>query len=73
MDTLLDMDTNYLVVSFILGVIGTAFFVFGKRQKRLVPLSVGLGLMVCPYFLSSLPLLIGVGVGLMATAYFVRG
>ncbi len=52
--------------------IGLGFFMYGKKQQRTIPLVTGIGLMVYPYFVDSVPLLIGVGVLLMALPYFVR-
>lgn len=51
---------------------GMGYFIYGKRQKTIVPLVCGLGLMVFPYFVSStLPMVI-IGILLMAVPYFVR-
>ena len=52
--------------------IGLGFFVYGKKQQRLVPFVCGLGLMIFPYFVGSIMLLIGIGVMLIAITYFVR-
>ena len=48
------------------------FFVYGKRQKAVVPLVCGLALMVFPYFVSSTILLVAIGLVLIAVPYFVR-
>jgi predicted membrane protein len=54
------------------GAIGLGFFVYGKKQRAIVPLSCGLGLMVFPFFVTNTVLLVAVGAGLMAIPYFVR-
>jgi len=54
------------------GSIGLGFFVYGKKQRAIVPLACGLALMVFPYFVSGTLLLIAIGVALMAIPYFVR-
>jgi predicted membrane protein len=54
------------------GAIGLGFFVYGKKQRAIVPLSCGLGLMVFPFFVTNTFLLVAVGAGLMAIPYFVR-
>jgi uncharacterized membrane protein len=54
------------------GVIGFAFFVYGKKQQRGFPLACGVGLMVFPYFVSNTILLIAIGVVLSALPYFFR-
>ncbi|SJM90427.1 hypothetical protein [Crenothrix polyspora] len=52
--------------------VGLGFFVYGKKQQRLSPLLCGLALMVYPYFVGTVPLLLGIGVVLVALPYFVR-
>lgn len=52
--------------------IGLGFFMYGKKQQKLMPLTCGLGLMVYPYFVESVPIVIAVGVVLIALPYFVR-
>lgn len=52
--------------------IGLGFFIYGKKQKNLIAFLCGLGLMVYPYFISNNYLLVGIGVALIATPYFLR-
>ena len=54
------------------GSIGLGFFIYGKKQKAVVPLVCGLALMVFPYFVSNTWLLIGVGALLVVIPYFLR-
>ena len=54
------------------GSIGFGFFLYGKKQKAVVPLIAGIALCVVPYFIANVYILIGVGVVLMAIPYFVR-
>jgi len=54
------------------GSIGLGFFVYGKRQRAVVPLVCGLALMVFPYFVSNTILLVVIGAVLIAVPYFVR-
>jgi len=54
------------------GSVGLGFFVYGKKQKAVVPLICGLALMVFPYFISNTILLVAVGIALIAIPYFVR-
>jgi hypothetical protein len=56
----------------VFGSIGLGFFVYGRRQKRVVPLVCGLTLIIFPYFVSNTALLIMLGVALIAIPYFVR-
>ena len=52
--------------------IGLGFFIYGRKQRAVVPFLCGLALMVYPYFLSSQIALVAVGILLMAIPYFVR-
>ena len=52
--------------------IGFGFFLYGKRQKAIVPLVCGLLLMGFPYFVSNTMVLVAIGALLMAIPCFVR-
>src|SRR5205807_726702 len=47
------LDTSSLLWGLLFGSIGLGFFVYGRRQKRVVPLACGVALMVFPYFVSN--------------------
>ena len=65
-------DTAQLVWGLIFGSIGFAFFIYGKKQRAIVPLMAGIALCVFPYFVSNVYLLVFAGIGLMAAPYFVK-
>jgi hypothetical protein len=54
------------------GSVGFGFFIYGRRQRAVAPLVVGLALMVLPYVVSNVYLLIALGLGLIALPYFFR-
>jgi len=54
------------------GSVGLGYFIYGKKQRMIVPLLCGLALMVYPYFMTNLILMVVVGFILVATPYFVR-
>jgi hypothetical protein len=54
------------------GSIGLGFFIYGKKQRAVVPLVCGLALILFPYFVSNVMLLVGIGVLLIALPYFLR-
>jgi hypothetical protein len=54
-------DPTTLFLSIVLGGLGLALFVYGKKQQRLPQLVAGLALMVFPYFVSGALALVGVG------------
>jgi hypothetical protein len=66
------MDTSVLLWGLVFGSIGLGFFVYGRRQKTVVPLVCGVALMIFPYFVSNTMLLVILGVALIAIPYFVR-
>jgi hypothetical protein len=53
----MNLDPTNLLVSFLIGIVGAACFVFGRRQGRLPFLMAGVTLMVFPYFVSNLALM----------------
>jgi hypothetical protein len=67
-----EMDASALLWGVILGSIGLGFFVYGKRQKAIIPLISGIGLMVLPYMISNLFILICLAVVLVALPFFVK-
>jgi len=65
-------DSTTLLWGLIFGVIGLAFFSYGKKKKAIVPLFSGVALLLFPYFISNVYLLVLIGVILVAIPYFVR-
>jgi hypothetical protein len=66
------MDSTTLFLGFLFSTFGLGFFMYGKKQGAIVPLSCGLALMVYPYFVSNPYVLTGAGIVLMLIPYFVR-
>ena len=66
------MNTSLLLLGVLLGLVGLGYFLYGKKQRAVVPLVCGLALMVVPYFISSTALLVMVGAVLSGIPYFVR-
>ena len=66
------MDTAELLWGLLFGSIGLGFFIYGKKQRSVVPLFSGVALMVFPYFVTSTLLLVLIGAALIAVPYFVR-
>ena len=56
----------------IFGSIGLGFFVYGKKQKTIVPILCGIGLMAIPYLISNLYILVLAGIVLAALPFFVK-
>lgn len=68
----LDFDATTFVLGIIFSTVGLGFFLYGKRQGKLIPLVCGLLLMVFPYFISNVIILLVIGVALIAVPYFYR-
>ena len=67
-----ELNSITLIWGVIFGSIGLGFFVYGKKQKTIVPLLSGIGLMVLPYFISKVYILILFGIVLMALPYLIK-
>ena len=65
------MNATSLMIGIFTGAIGVAYFIYGKRQARFVPLIAGMLLCVYPYFLASIPLMLAVGVALIAAPFLI--
>lgn len=61
-----------LIWSVFFGAIGIGFFVYGRRQRRVVPFVSGLALMGVPYFVDSVGVMIALCIAFIALTYFVR-
>jgi hypothetical protein len=66
------MDTTTLMVSLLFGALGMGFFMFGKKEGRMVPLFVGVALMVVPYFIANVIVLLIACALLTAVPFVVR-
>jgi len=58
-------QTALLYEGLIFGSIGFSFFIYGKKQHKIVPLLTGIALMVFPYFIVNQTLLMMVGIVLV--------
>ncbi|QDE31321.1 hypothetical protein [Shewanella polaris] len=66
------MDAAMIMWSVLFGAIGMGYFVFGKRQRAIVPSCIGMALIIFPYFVASVTSLLIIGVILIAIPYFIR-
>ncbi|MEG1273682.1 MAG: amino acid transport protein [Acinetobacter sp.] len=66
------MNTTQLLLGLIFSSIGLGYFLYGKKQKKVVPLVCGLLLMVYSYFIDSTLWLSALGVLLSLFPYFIR-
>jgi len=52
--------------------VGVGFFLYGKRQRSIVPLVCGLALVIYPYFVDNVFAIVAIGIGLTSIPYFFR-
>lgn len=64
-------STSSLMLSLLFGAVGTAYFIYGKRQQSLIPLFAGIGLFVFPMFISNAWLTLLVGAALCAAPFVI--
>ena len=67
-----DTTASSLFLGVLFGSIGLGFFIYGRKQRKVVPLLCGLMLMIVPYFIPETLLLFSVGAVLVAIPYFIR-
>lgn len=66
------MNTAQLLLGVLFSSIGFGYFLYGKKQKVIIPFVCGLVLMIFPYFIDQTLLLIGIGTALSILPYFIR-
>jgi len=66
------MNASTLLWGLLFSSIGFAFFLYGRKQRALVPLVCGIALMIYPYFIPNVIALVAIGVVLAAIPYFLR-
>jgi hypothetical protein len=65
-------STSILIWGMIFGSIGLGFFVYGKKQKAVIPLVSGIGLMLFPYFISNIYVLVLSGIVLIVLPFVIK-
>lgn len=63
-------DLSALIIGFIAGVFGMAYFVYGKRQQKLAPMLCGVLLGIYPWMTDDPYILVLVGAALLAVPFF---
>lgn len=62
---------NTLIASIFLGIIGSGYFMYGKKAHNPVPLVSGVLLCVFPYFIDSFLWTMVIGVALLAAPFVI--
>lgn len=66
------MTTASLLWGLLFGSIGTAMFIYGKKQSVFMPMACGASLVIYPFFVTQTLWLVVIGVVLTGLPYFVR-
>ncbi len=66
------MNVAILLWGLLFSSVGFAYFLYGKRQRAVVPLVCGIVLMVFPYVIPNVIALVAIGALLIAVPYFFR-
>ena len=66
------MNTAQLLLGVLFSSIGFGYFLYGKKQKVIIPLVCGLVLMIFPYFIDQTVALLLIGSVLSIVPYFLR-
>ena len=61
----MNLDGNSMLASLLISSVGFVSFAYGKKQRRLPQMLVGVGLMAFPYFVSSVPWMFGIAAALL--------
>ncbi len=65
-------NTTTFIWGMLFGIIGLAYFVYGKKQAAVVPLLCGLALMIFPYFVTNIYAIVAVGIALIILPFIIR-
>jgi hypothetical protein len=66
------MTGTTLLLLLLTGSIGAGYFIYGKKQRKLIPMLSGVGLCLVSYFISNLLLLSGISVILCLLPFLIR-
>jgi hypothetical protein len=66
------MSISTLVWGIVLGSIGLGFFVYGRKQRAVIPTLSGLTLMIFPYFISNPYIIALLGIVLVALPFLIQ-
>ncbi len=66
-----DQSVNALIASIFLGIVGSGYFMYGKKAHRPVPLVCGVMLCVFPYFIDSFLWTMVIGAVLLAAPFAI--
>ncbi len=66
------MDESTLLWGLLFGSIGVGYFVYGRKQRKLMPFVSGVGLILTPMFVYEVGYLLALGVVLIALPVLIK-
>lgn len=66
------MNASTLFAGIIAGSLGTGYFIYGRKQRKVVPMLAGVGLFTVPYLISNLSVLTTVCVILCFLPFLIK-
>jgi hypothetical protein len=66
------MDPTKLFIEFLFGMVGTGYFMYGRKAGNMVALCCGLGLGIFPYFVDRMAFILLVGGSLIAIPFVLK-
>ncbi|WP_151779032.1 amino acid transport protein [Acinetobacter bereziniae] len=66
------MNSTTLFFGLIFSSIGLGYFIYGKKQKMIVPFICGIALMIFPYFIENNLLISAIGMIFSLIPWFIR-
>ena len=68
---LLDFDSSFLFASLVWGSIGVGYWIYGKKQREMMPMIGGAAIVGVSYLVSSWLLMTLIGLALMVAVYLL--
>jgi hypothetical protein len=65
----MNLDGNALLASLLVGLVGAAIFVYGRKQRRFPQMFVGVVMCIYPYFVPGVALMLTIAVVLLASLW----
>ena len=65
------MQMSTLIVGLLAGALGAGYFVYGKRQAKIIPMVAGALLCIYPYFIDGALWLVLIGLALAAAPFLL--
>ena len=66
------MDGSTLLWGLLFGSIGVGYFIYGRRQRKLMPFVSGIGLILAPMFVYEIGYLLALGVALLILPILIK-